>query len=162
LTRNSLFSYLSIEKDLGIYKQTRPRHSTSPPKHNKHVKTPDQPTKKEKKATMSPTTRYTDPEWASIIASTITAVKAAKKTAPTYPLPKSIPATIDHTLLKLDATPAQIDNLCAEARVHAFATVCVRPNWVARCVANLKGSGVGVASVVGFHEGTGDLYQKLE
>ena len=99
-------------------------------------------------------------QWASIIASTITALKDVKR--PSYALPKSIPGTIDHTLLKLDATPAQIDNLCAEARVHAFATVCVRPNWVARCVANLKGSGVGVASVVGFHEGTGDLYQKLE
>jgi deoxyribose-phosphate aldolase len=109
---------------------------------------------------MSPTTRYTDPEWAAIISSTITALKDAPR--PTYPLPKSIPATIDHTLLKLDATAAQIDNLCAEARVHRFATVCVRPNWVARCVANLKGSSVGVASVVGFHEGTGDLYQKLE
>ena len=55
---------------------------------------------------MSPTTRYTDPEWASIIASTITALKDVKR--PSYALPKSIPGTIDHTLLKLDATPAQI------------------------------------------------------
>lgn len=109
---------------------------------------------------MSPTTRYTDAEWTSIIASTVSAVKNSER--PTYPLPASIPGTIDHTLLKLDATPEQIDNLCAEARVHGFATVCVRPNWVSRCVTNLKGSGVGVASVVGFHEGTGDLYQKLE
>ena len=108
------------------------------------------------------TNRYTDQEWASIIATTVSAINNSKSDKPVYPLPKSIPGTIDHTLLKLDATPAQIDNLCAEARVHAFATVCVRPNWVARCVANLKGSGVGVASVVGFHEGTGDLYQKLE
>jgi len=111
------------------------------------------------------TNRYTDAEWASIIATTVSAINntnSSSSTKPVYPLPKSIPATIDHTLLKLDATPAQIDNLCAEARVHGFATVCVRPNWVARCVADLKGSGVGVASVVGFHEGTGDLYQKLE
>jgi deoxyribose-phosphate aldolase len=109
---------------------------------------------------MAPTTRYTDPEWAAMIASTVSAVKSSER--PTYPLPKSIPATIDHTLLKLDATPSQIDNLCAEARVHRFATVCVRPNWVSRCVSNLKGSGVGVAAVVGFHEGTGDLYEKLQ
>lgn len=106
------------------------------------------------------TNRYTDQEWASIITATVSAVNSSKR--PVYPLPKSIPGTIDHTLLKLDATPAQIDNLCAEARVHNFATVCVRPNWVSRCVTNLKGSPVGVASVVGFHEGTGDLYQKLE
>lgn len=109
---------------------------------------------------MATTTRYTDSEWASMIASTISAVDSSPR--PTYDLPSSIPGTIDHTLLKLDATQSQIDNLCAEARVHNFATVCVRPNWVARCVANLKGSSVGVASVVGFHEGTGDLYQKLE
>lgn len=109
---------------------------------------------------MAPTTRYTDDEWASIIASTISAVESSPR--PSYPLPDSIPGTIDHTLLKLDATQAQVDNLCAEARVHNFATVCVRPNWVARCVSNLKGSGVGVAAVVGFHEGTQDLYQKLE
>jgi hypothetical protein len=142
----------------------RPRH------FEPASRTPNQPTKKKNQkpqtttititATMSPTTRYTDPEWAAIISSTIAALKDSPR--PTYLLPKSIPATIDHTLLKLDATPAQIDNLCAEARVHRFATVCVRPNWVARCVANLKGSSVGVASVVGFHEGTGDLYQKLE
>lgn len=110
---------------------------------------------------MATTTRYTDPEWASIIESTVSAI-TNNPDKPTYPLPPSIPATIDHTLLKLDATQSQIDNLCAEARVHGFATVCVRPNWVARCVANLKGSSVGVASVVGFHEGTQDLYQKLE
>lgn len=109
---------------------------------------------------MSTTTRYTDAEWANIIASTVSAVKNSSR--PSYPLPQSIPGTVDHTLLKLDATAAQIDNLCAEARVHKFATVCVRPNWVARCVSNLKGSEVGVASVVGFHEGTQDLYQKLE
>jgi len=109
------------------------------------------------------TNRYTDQEWASIIATTVSAVKPnSSEKWPVYSLPKSIPGTIDHTLLKLDATPAQIDNVCAEARVHGFATVCVRPNWVSRCVTNLKGSGVGVASVVGFHEGTGDLYQKLE
>lgn len=111
---------------------------------------------------MSTTTRYTDQEWASMIASTISAIKDTASKYPTYPVPASVPGTIDHTLLKLDATAAQIDNLCAEARVHQFATVCVRPNWVERCVANLKGSGVGVASVVGFHEGTMDLYQKLE
>lgn len=110
----------------------------------------------------SSTTRYTDPEWTSLIATTASALKPSLAAPPTYPLPASIPGTVDHTLLKLDATPAQIDNLCAEARVHAFATVCVRPGWVARCVADLKGSGVGVAAVVGFHEGTGDLYQKLE
>jgi deoxyribose-phosphate aldolase len=40
-------------------------------------------------------------------------------------------------------------------------SVCVRLNWVQRCVANLKGSTVVVAAVVGFHEGTQDTYSKL-
>lgn len=40
-------------------------------------------------------------------------------------------------------------------------TVCVRPNHVAQAAANLKGSEVQIASVVGFHEGTYDLSHKL-
>jgi len=57
---------------------------------------------------------------------------------------------IDHTLLKPDATRQEIDRLCAEAAEHGFATVCVNPCWVARCADALRGSGVGVCSVVGF------------
>lgn len=40
-------------------------------------------------------------------------------------------------------------------------SVCVRLNWVQRCAANLKGSPVVIAAVVGFHEGTQDTYSKL-
>ena len=57
---------------------------------------------------------------------------------------------IDHTLLKPDASQKEIDQLCREAAEFKFATVCVNPAWVARCVANLRSSGVGVCSVVGF------------
>ena len=39
---------------------------------------------------------------------------------------------IDHTLLKLDATEAQIDKLCEEAKAYKFRTVCVRLPWVER------------------------------
>lgn len=111
------------------------------------------------------TTRYTPDEWERIISSTASAVLAQNVTSPKYPvaapISTSIPRTVDHTLLKLDSTSSQIDALCAEARVHNFATVCVRVNYVSRCVNNLKGSGVGVACVIGFHEGTYDLYAKL-
>ena len=72
-------------------------------------------------------------------------------------LPKSAKdyaKTIDHTLLKTDATQAQIDALCDEARSYDFASVCVRLPWVQRAVQNLRGSPVRVACVVGFHEGT--------
>lgn len=57
---------------------------------------------------------------------------------------------IDHTLLKAEATAAEIDKLCAEAREHRFAAVCVNPSWVARCAKQLASSGVEVATVVGF------------
>jgi len=62
----------------------------------------------------------------------------------------NIAATIDHTLLKATATEASIRELCAEARTHRFASVCVNPGWVPLCVAELAGSGVPVCTVVGF------------
>ncbi len=57
---------------------------------------------------------------------------------------------IDHTLLKPDATAKDIDKLCREAAEFHFATVCVNPTWVAFCHRLLRGTGVGVCSVVGF------------
>jgi deoxyribose-phosphate aldolase len=57
---------------------------------------------------------------------------------------------VDHTLLKAEATRAEIRNLCAEAREHRFAAVCVNPVWVEQCVADLGGSGIAVATVCGF------------
>ena len=61
-----------------------------------------------------------------------------------------VSAMIDHTLLKPDATRADIEKLCREAAEFHFATVCVNPTWVATAAALLRGSGVGVCSVVGF------------
>jgi deoxyribose-phosphate aldolase len=57
---------------------------------------------------------------------------------------------IDHTLLKPDASQAQIAQLCEEARQYKFATVCVNPTNVRLCSQLLRGSGVGVCVVVGF------------
>ncbi len=64
--------------------------------------------------------------------------------------PAGVAGLIDHTLLKPDATRAQIEELCREAAQFTFATVCVNPTWVATCARLLAGSGVGVCSVVGF------------
>ena len=61
-----------------------------------------------------------------------------------------VAGVIDHTLLKPDASQKEIDQLCREAAEFKFATVCVNPAWVGRCAANLRGSSVGVCSVVGF------------
>ena len=57
---------------------------------------------------------------------------------------------IDHTLLKPDATPEQIAQLCFEARKYGFASVCVNPAWVELCAQLLKGSPVKVCTVIGF------------
>jgi deoxyribose-phosphate aldolase len=62
----------------------------------------------------------------------------------------TVAGLIDHTLLKPDATAADIETLCREAAEHRFATVCVNPTWVALAARRLRGSGVGVCSVVGF------------
>jgi deoxyribose-phosphate aldolase len=65
-------------------------------------------------------------------------------------VPVNLARYIDHTLLKPDATAADIDKLCAEAKQHGFASVCINPVWVSRAAAILKGTDVAVASVVGF------------
>ncbi len=64
--------------------------------------------------------------------------------------PGGVAALIDHTLLKPDATRTDIEKLCREAAEFRFATVCVNPAWVALCASLLRGTGVGVCSVVGF------------
>jgi deoxyribose-phosphate aldolase len=70
-------------------------------------------------------------------------------------VPRDLARFIDHTLLRPDATAADIDALCEEAREFGFAAVCVNPTWVRRCAQQLRGSDVGVASVVGFPFGAG-------
>lgn len=57
---------------------------------------------------------------------------------------------IDHTLLKQDATTAQIETLCMEAREHDFMSVCVNPSYVALSAKLLEGSDVKVCTVIGF------------
>ena len=57
---------------------------------------------------------------------------------------------IDHTLLKPDATAAQIQKICDEAKEHHFASVCVNPSRIALVARELEGSGVTPCCVVGF------------
>jgi deoxyribose-phosphate aldolase len=64
--------------------------------------------------------------------------------------PTGVASMIDHTLLKPEATSADIEKLCREAAEFHFATVCVNPAWVALAASRLRGTGVGVCSVVGF------------
>ena len=62
----------------------------------------------------------------------------------------NLAARIDHTLLRPDATEAQIAQLCQEAAAHGFASVCVPPCYVAAATAQLAGTGVAVCTVIGF------------
>ena len=73
----------------------------------------------------------------------------------------SVAGLIDHTLLKPDATQAEIETLCREAREYSFATVCLNPTWVPLAARLLRGSPVGVCTVVGFPLGatTADVKQ---
>lgn len=57
---------------------------------------------------------------------------------------------IDHTLLKAEATSAQIRKLCEEARHYNFASVCVNPTFVPLSASLLADSAVKVCTVIGF------------
>jgi deoxyribose-phosphate aldolase len=69
---------------------------------------------------------------------------------PAQDVPLDLAKYIDHTLLKPDATAADIDKLCDEAAEHGFASVCVNPTWVRRAANRLRDTDVAVASVIGF------------
>ena len=63
---------------------------------------------------------------------------------------KEIAKMIDHTLLKQNATFAQIAQICEEAIQYGFASVCVNPVHVRACAEMLKESAPKVCTVIGF------------
>ncbi|MEO0563889.1 MAG: deoxyribose-phosphate aldolase, partial [Chloroflexota bacterium] len=67
--------------------------------------------------------------------------------------PEDILGIIDHTLLKPEATAAQIITLCEEALEYSFASVCVNSIYVPLASRMLSGSAVKVCTVVGFPMG---------
>src|SRR5437879_7866522 len=73
----------------------------------------------------------------------------------------AIAALIDHTLLRPEATAADIRRICAEARQYNFASVCVNPYWVPLVKAELAGSPVKVCTVVGFPLGATSTESKV-
>src|SRR5689334_5574767 len=75
--------------------------------------------------------------------------------------PIEIAKLIDHTLLKPQATSADIRRLCREARKYGFAAVCVNPYWTALAATELDGSGVLVATVAGFPLGANTTSVKV-
>ena len=69
---------------------------------------------------------------------------------------------IDHTLLKQDASPEQIVNLCEEAKKFDFMSVCVNPAYVPLAASCLRGSDVKVCTVIGFPLGMNLTKTKVE
>lgn len=61
-----------------------------------------------------------------------------------------IKSIIDHTVLKAEATEAQVKKLCSEALENNFAAVCVNPCFVQLSKSILKESSVKVCTVIGF------------
>jgi deoxyribose-phosphate aldolase len=71
-------------------------------------------------------------------------------------------ALIDHTLLKPEATIADLEKHCQEARAFNFKTVCVRPDHLKAAVALLRGTKVLPITVVGFPTGKESTKAKVE
>ncbi len=68
---------------------------------------------------------------------------------------------IDHTLLKPEATTQQVNQLCHEALLYSFASVCVNPTHVKLAAQLLKGSDVKVCTVIGFPLGATSAQAKV-
>ncbi len=73
----------------------------------------------------------------------------------------NIAAYIDHTVLKPTTTIADVEQLCAEAAEYHFAAVCVPPLFVKKAKSLTQGSGVKVATVIGFPFGYSAIEAKV-
>jgi deoxyribose-phosphate aldolase len=93
-----------------------------------------------------------------IIAAGASRVSASEKLTKIDP---TIAALIDHTILKPEATRADVVKVCREARQYNFASVCVNPYWVPLVKAELAGSPVLVCTVVGFPLGATSTEAKV-
>jgi deoxyribose-phosphate aldolase len=74
----------------------------------------------------------------------------------------SLAALLDHTLLKPEASEAQVIQHCHEALEHSFACVVTNPSWTALVHSVLQGSPVKTAAVVGFPLGASLMTSKRE
>ncbi len=68
---------------------------------------------------------------------------------------------IDHSLLSAAATPAMVEQWCAEADRYGFATVCVNPCYVRQVTALLHQKPPQICTVIGFPTGAITSESKL-
>lgn len=57
---------------------------------------------------------------------------------------------IEHTLLKQDATQAELDKLFEQAKKYNFFGVCINPAYVSYAKQSLEGTDVKIVTVIGF------------
>ncbi|MCX7846037.1 MAG: deoxyribose-phosphate aldolase [Dictyoglomaceae bacterium] len=67
---------------------------------------------------------------------------------------KTLAKMIDHTLLKPDASAKDIEELCKEAVVYNFMSVCVQPYFVPLVHKLLKDSEIKICTVIDFPHGS--------
>jgi len=67
----------------------------------------------------------------------------------------ALSAMIDHTLLRPEATEAEVEALCAEAVRYGFKAVCVNPWHLPRAAVRLRGETPFAITVAGFPLGAG-------
>lgn len=70
--------------------------------------------------------------------------------------------TIDHTILKADATRAQVKKICDEAKQYGFASVCVNPSYIRFVAEQLAGTEVAPCCVISFPLGATTPEMKAE
>ena len=68
---------------------------------------------------------------------------------------------LDHTNLKPDATQAEIEQTCQEAKKYQTASVCVNAHWIPLVKAQLADSPVNPIAVVGFPLGATSTAAKV-
>lgn len=73
---------------------------------------------------------------------------------------ENLSRAVDHTLLKPEATEADIKRICEEADTYNFASVCVNPSKVRLAADFLKESDVKVCTVIGFPLGANSSITK--
>lgn len=73
-----------------------------------------------------------------------------------------IASIIDHTILKPEATDADVRKVCDEAIQYKFKSVCVNTHYVVLVSKHLAGSGVDTCCVVGFPLGASSTRAKVD
>jgi len=74
---------------------------------------------------------------------------------------RGVARLIDHTILRPDATRADVLQVCADALQYEFASVCVNSFWIPLVSRELAGSSVKTCTVVGFPLGAMSTASKV-